>query len=247
MTSLALVRAHSRVALLDLFRSPSYVVWTIVFPAMFYTIFDLQYARGHAQTADYATLSFIVWAIVGVTFYQFGVGIAQERGRPWERYQRTLPVSEGVRFASRIVSALAFAALAAALVALVARLFTPIDLTAVQWLAVVAYGLCGGIPFVLFGIAIGYWTSARAAVPIATACNLLLAYAGGLWMPPQDLPAFVQRFSPYLPTRQFGELLWSVAGGPFPVKALVGLAIYTAVFGIIASRGYRRDERTRYA
>ncbi len=97
------------------------------------------------------------------------------------------------------------------------------------------------------GIAIGYWTSARAAVPIATACNLLLAYAGALWMPPQDLPAFVQAVSPYLPTRMFADLLWSVTASASAVRALAGLAAYTVVFAIAAARGYRRDERTRYA
>ena len=99
----------------------------------------------------------------------------------------------------------------------------------------------------LIGISIGYWTSARAAVPIATACNLLLAYAGGLWMPPADLPAFVATISPYLPTRQFADLLWSVTGDGEAARALVGLAAYTVVFSVVAAIGYRRDERSRYA
>ncbi|MGA8535433.1 MAG: ABC transporter permease [Candidatus Tumulicola sp.] len=247
MNSLLLVRAHARIALLDLFRSPSYVVPTILFPAMFFALFDLPIARTRASIADFATLAFIAWAIVGVAVYQFGVGIAQERGRPWERYQRTLPVSTSVRFAARSVCALVFGALAAACVASVARLFTPIDLTVWQWLQVFVYAIGAGVPFVLFGIAIGYWSPARAAVPIATACNLLLAYAGGLWMPPQYLPDAVARISPFLPTRQFADLLWSVTGGAFPTAAVAGLAAYTLAFGCLAVVGYRRDERTRYA
>jgi ABC-2 type transport system permease protein len=130
---------------------------------------------------------------------------------------------------------------------LVARAFTPIDLTIAQWLGVLLYSLIAGVPFVLIGISLGYWTSARAAVPIATACNLLLAYAGGLWMPPQDLPAFVQTISPYLPTRQFADLLWSTTGGGDALHALAGLALYTILFATLAAVGYRRDERTRYA
>lgn len=247
MNALALVRAHSRIALLDLLRSPSYVVPTVVFPAMFYALFDLQIARTQAAIADFTMLAFMAWAVIGVALYQFGVGIAQERGRPWERYQRTLPASAAVRFAARVVSALVFGVLAAACVASVARIFTPVDLTALQWLTVFAYSVAAGVPFVLFGITIGYWSSARAAVPIATACNLLLAYAGGLWMPPQYLPAIVARISPFLPTRQFADLLWSVTDGSVPTHALAGLAIYALVFAGLASLGYRRDERTRYA
>ena len=247
MTALALLRAHTRVQFLDLVRWPGYVVPTVLFPALFYVLFDLQYARMRADVANGTTLAFIAFAVVGVTLYQFGVGIAQERGRPWERYSRTLPVATAIRFGARIVTAVLFGLLAGAIVALVARAFTPIDLTLGQWLVVAIYSLYAGVPFVLMGIALGYWTSARAAVPIATACNLLLAYAGGLWMPPSDLPKFVQTISPYLPTRQFADLLWSTTTNASPVHAILGLAIYAAAFGILAAIGYRRDERTRYA
>lgn len=246
MNALSLARAHARIALIDLLRSPGYVVPTVVFPAMFFALFDLQFARTQAAVADAATLAFVAWAVAGVALYQFGVGIAAERGRPWERYLRTLPARAGVRFAARIATALVFATLAAICVGVVARAFTPIDLTLGQWFAVFAYGLGAGVPFVLFGIAIGYWCSARAAVPVATACNLLLAYAGGLWMPPQYLPAVVQRISPLLPTRQFADLLWSVVGVGFPFHAVAGLASYAAAFAVFAWLGYRRDEGTRY-
>jgi ABC-2 type transport system permease protein len=247
MNAVALLRAHTRVQFLDLLRWPGYVVPTVLFPAMFYALFALPYARTRAEIADGTTLAFIAFAVVGVTLYQFGVGIAQERGRPWERYNRTLPVGAGVRFAARIVMAVLFGFLTALVVALVARAFTPIDLTAEQWLRAAIYALVGGVPFVLIGITIGYWASARAAVPIATACNLLLAYGGGLWMPPQDLPRAVAEISPYLPTRQFADLLWSVTTGESPARALAGLAAYAALFAAAAAIGYRRDERTRYA
>jgi ABC-2 type transport system permease protein len=247
MSSLALVRAHLRVGFLDLLRWPGYVVPTVIFPAMFFVLFDLPFARARADVANATTLAFIAFAVVGVTLYQFGVGIAQERGRPWERYLRTLPVSTPVRFVARIATAVLFGLLTGAVVALVARALTPIDLGIGQWLRVLLYALCGGVPFVLIGISIGYWTSARAAVPIATACNLLLAYAGGLWMPPSGLPAFVQIVSPYLPTRQFADLLWSVTGEGDAGRALAGVAAYTVLFAALAAIGYRRDERTRYA
>lgn len=247
MNAIALLRAHARIGFLDLIRTPGYVVPTILFPAMFFSLFDLPYARTHPAAANAMTLAFIVFAITGVTLYQFGVGIAQERGRPWERYLRTLPVSIGVRFSARIVIAIAFGIATAMLLAAVALVLTPIHLTVTQWLRVGLYSLGGGVPFVLIGISLGYWTSPRAAVPIATACNLLLAYAGALWMPPGDLPNFVQSLSPYLPTRQFADLLWSATGNGSAYPAMVGLGVYAVAFAGIAALGYRRDERRRYA
>jgi len=247
VNALLLTRTHARIALLDLFRSPGYVVPTVVFPTLFYALFDLQYARTDASVAGATTLAFMAFAVIGVCLYQFGVGIAAERGRPWERYLRTLPASIAVRFGARIVTALVFGLLAAGCVAAFSRAATPIDLDSMQWLRAGIYVVLGGIPFVLMGVTIGYWVSPRAAVPVATAANLLLAYAGGLWLPPQYLPKFVAHLSPYLPTRQFADLLWSVSHGSSAAHALSGLAIYTAIFATIAAAGYRRDERRRYA
>ncbi len=247
MNALLLARAHARIALLDLFRSPGYVVPTVVFPAMFYALFDLQYARTQASAADATTLAFMAFAVTGVCLYQFGVGIAAERGRPWERYLRTLPAATATRFGARVLTALCFGVLAAGCVAVFSRLTTPIDLDALQWLQTASFVVAGGVPFVLIGISIGYWVSPRAAVPVATALNLLLAYAGGLWLPPQYLPPVVAHLSPYLPTRQFAELLWSVFTGTDAAHALAGLAIYAAIFAAIAAVGYRRDENKRYA
>jgi ABC-2 type transport system permease protein len=247
MTALRILVAHTRFHVLDLLRWPGYIVPTIVFPAMFFVLFDLPYARRSPGAANFLMLAFMIFAIVGVTLYQFGVNIALDRGRPWERYLRTLPASVGIRFGARIITALLFGIVTALLVAIVARALTPVNLTLLQWSLVLFYGLCGGVPFVLIGVSIGYWTSARAAVPIATAVNLLFAYAGGLWFPPADLPGFVQRISPYLPTRQFAELMWSVLGKGNVPLALTGLALYAALFVGIAAAGYRRDERKRYA
>ena len=77
-----LLLAHVRLILLDLLRSPSYLVPAIVFPAMFYSLFGLSYARHDTPTANLVMTSYVAFAIVGVTLFQFGVGIAAERGRP---------------------------------------------------------------------------------------------------------------------------------------------------------------------
>ena len=248
MKTLTLLVAHARLMLAELFRAPGYVIPTVGFPAMFFTIFAMPYARD-ASSADFELLSYVAFAIIGVTLFQFGVGIAAERGRPWDRYVRTLPAPPEVRFAARIIAALVFGVAAGGLVAVVARIFTPVDLNAEQWMLLALYALLGGIPFVLFGITIGYWTSARAALPIANVCYLLLSFAGGLWLPPRMLPGIAAAVSPFLPTRQFAELLWSISGGGSrnAFHALGWLGYYAAFFAVVAAIGYHRDEHRRYA
>jgi len=246
MKHLGVWTAYSRLILIELIRTPSYVIPSVMFPTMFYCIFALPYAKT-AAIADLEMLSFVAFAVIGVTLFQFGVGVAMERGRPWERYLRTLPAHPLVRFAARVNAALVFGIVAGGLVAFVARIFTPVDLVATQWIVFAVYAALGGIPFILLGLAIGYWCNAKAAVPIANVVYLLLSFAGGLWVPVRYLPSFAAVVSPFLPTRQYGELLWSIVTPASAPSALLWLLGYSFVFLGLASLGYRRDERARYA
>ena len=111
---MTLLLAHARAMTVELARHPAYVVPTLVFPAVFFLFFATS-SSGNAPAVRMAT--FTGFAAIGVAFFQFGVGIAVERGSPWEAYVRTLPAGVGVRLAARILSAAVFAAAAAAVVA----------------------------------------------------------------------------------------------------------------------------------
>ena len=237
--------AALRARLVELLRIPAFAVPVLIFPAMFFVLFAAPYVHTR-DDATAAMLSFVAFAVVGITLFQFGVGVANERAQPWERYLRTLPSPLWTRFAARLVCALIFAAIAAALVVAVAMLMTVARLSPAGWGELAVLTILGGIPFVLFGLAIGYWANGRAALPIANIFYLLLSFGGGLWMPSAMLPHFAQVVSPFLPTRQFGELLWSIIGSHAPLRPLLGLAFYAVVFGSLAAFGYRRDERQRY-
>jgi ABC-2 type transport system permease protein len=242
-----LLRIHAASMSRELLRIPAFAVPTMLFPAMFFVLFGLPYGRQSAEIANAVMCSFVAFAVIGVTLFQFGVGIAVERGRPWERYVRTLPVSMDTRMAARVAVAMLFGLGAAGLVALVARVFTPVSFSLTQWLELAIYCAIGAIPFVLIGIAIAYWVPPRAALPVTNIVYLLCSFAGGLWIPPQELPHAVAVISPYLVTRQYGNLLWSIANGANLLQALLVLAIYAVAFSAIAAIGYRRDERVRYA
>jgi len=237
---------YARMQWLQLVRLPGFLIPTLGFPALFFTFFDLGYARAHASVAPYLVLSYVAFAIIGVTLFQFGVGIANERATPWERYLRTLPAPVAVRFAGRILVAICFACVAAALVVAVALASTQLHFSAAQALRIAVCALGGGIVFTLFGIAIGYWCTPKSAIPIANLLYLLLSFAGGLWVPPSQLPAFAAAVSPFTPTRQFAELLWSALGTP-SWQAAGALSIFAVLFGVLAALGYRRDERQKYA
>jgi ABC-2 type transport system permease protein len=239
-----LVCAHARAELLELLRYPSFSVPTLLFPGLLFLFFGVPTEGGDESIL---MVSYAAFGVLAVALFQFGVGIASERASPWQVYLRTLPVSAGVRFAARLFAAASFAVASAGVVVAIALAFTSARLDAAQWLRLGVALAYGTIPFGLLGLAIGYWLTPKGALPVANILFLGLAFLGGLWTGAGHLPDAVESFSPLLPTRQWGEIVWAPALDQawkwWPWLALGG---YAAAFGALAAWGYRRDEGLRY-
>lgn len=239
-----LVWAHVRAEVLELLRYPSFSVPTLLFPGLLFLFFGVP-----TEGADESILmvSYAAFGVLAVALFQFGVGIASERASPWQVYLRTLPVSASVRFAARLLAAGAFALASTAVVVAIALVLTSAHLDAGQWLRVGAGLAYGTIPFGFLGLAIGYWLTPKGALPVANILFLGLAFLGGLWTGASRLPSAVESFSPALPTRQWGEIVWAPAlGHAWTVWPWLGLAAYAVAFAVLAAWGYRRDEGLRY-
>ncbi|MGH3050909.1 MAG: ABC transporter permease, partial [Gaiellaceae bacterium] len=231
---------HARLQVLELLRLPGFSVATLGFPTVFFLLFGLPNARARP---DVFLASYAGFAVLGVGFFQFGVSIALERVTPWQLWLRTLPASAFSRMAGRVLAALAFASASAALVIATVLATTSTTPRAGEMARLAGTLLLGSVPFVALGLVIAYWSSPKAALPVANLLYIVLAYVGGFWSGPTDLPHWLDGASPYTPTRQWGDLLWSaVSGGGFERGHWLALAGYTALFGALAAWGYRRDE-----
>jgi ABC-2 type transport system permease protein len=94
-------------------------------------------------------------------------------------------------------------------------------------------------------LALGYIVPSGSALPISNLFYLLLSYAGGLWLPPNALPDSVQRLSKYLPTREYGELAWSIVlNQEFETRYLHGLILYTIFFAFLSFVAYRMARKS---
>ena len=241
-----LALAHARAETRQLLRFPGYWVPTLGFSGAALLLFGRHFERGEPERL---LAGFAATALLTVAFFQFGVGIATSRTTPWESFLRTLPVSVGTRLAGRVISALAFAAATAGIVAVVAITVYGVSMSLVRFAALFLVLLVGCIPFAFLGIAFGYWLSPKAALPVANALFLPLAIGGFLWTrPTDDVPRVVDLGSQVLPTRSWVEILDSIATGdnPLPVHHVAALAAWGVVFFGLAWWGYRRDEGERF-
>jgi ABC-2 type transport system permease protein len=240
----SLVWAHTRAGVLELLRYPSFSVPTLLLPAAALLLFG---ARRSPAPPNVLLASYAALALLGVAFFQFGVGIAAERISPWHAFLRTLPAPPLVRFAARIGAALVFGLGAAAGVVAVAVVTTPVSLPPSRWLLLAVVLLGGSVPSALLGIALGYWLTPRGALPLANLLYLGLSYVGGLWTLSRHLPPLLAPIAPIVPTRLWGSLLAAAVGAaPWHPRDVALLAAWGALFAVLALWGFRRDEGQRF-
>lgn len=242
-----IVLTHFKIVALGLMRVPAYWVPTLLLPAMLFSFFGLAPAKSSPEAAAVIMASFSAFAVIGVSFYQFGIGIAQDRVNPWDSYLRSLPTGPGPKIIAQLLVALLFGAGAAGVIAGITLWGTGLDMDATRWLTFGGSLLLGAVPFTLMGIAIGYLAPPKAAVPLANLLHLPLTFAGGLWMRPSQLPEVIQMISPYVPTRHLGEVVWAaVLGQNAPMASWYWLAGYAIFFAAVAAIARARDEGERF-
>lgn len=230
-----------------LIRLPGFWAPAVLFPAMLFSFFGVS-AKDDPQRAALAMASFCVYAAVGVGFYQFGAGIAQDRESAFSTWTRTLPGANLPSLISSIAAAAVFSLAAVLLVIGAAHLFTDPAADMAAHLRLLGVCILIAIPAALMGVTLGNLASARAAVAVANLIFLPLAYLGGLWVPPQALPATIDKISQWTPTRHMGELAWhAVLGEALPAQSIAMMLGFTALFAFTAWAAAARDSKRRFA
>jgi ABC-2 type transport system permease protein len=240
--------ANARIQLDELAHIPAFTVPSLGLPVVSYVIFGLPQVHGARAAAAGVFAGFAAFAMLGIVMFQFGVGIAADRASPWERFVRTLPATAAERFLARLLVAFVFGIASLIPLTVCALLVSPLRLDSMTWIRLLVALLGGAVPLGLLGIMLGYAVHERGALPLTNLIYLPLAYAGGLFSAgPGELPRFARAVSPWLPTRQWSDVVVDYGlGGRVPVSAIAGLAGFAALFGLAAVLAYRRDELREY-
>ncbi len=231
---------------LEILRQPAYVVSTLLFPAMFFWFFGSPNATS-VEAAKVLLGGFSAYAVLGVVVFQLAATVAHERASPWGAYVRTLPAPMAQWLGAQFLTWIVFALVALMGVVFVSLATSEIYLDGLTWLAFVSTLLLAGLPFAGLGFMLGHLTTPKSVIPVANLVYLPLSFAGGLWIPPNALPAVVADLSPYLPTRLYNNLVQAaVFGNPVAEKDILGLIAYFIVFLALAAHLRRKYEGERF-
>jgi len=248
-TTIRLALLHTRYQVLETIRIPVAVIGNMLFPAlaMFFFVVPQREVAGDPLVATAAVAQLAMFAVMATCLFTFGVGAAEDRALPFDPYVRTLPAGPTPRLIGRMLTGGIFALLGLVPLVLIGWLFTEATVTWAQagtgLLAIVGVAL----PFLALGVAIGYSMTAKAAIAVVQVVLFPLAFAGGLFLPPQMFPAWLDGLSRALPSRAGRDLLVeAVTGTPeggSPALVLIG---WGALFVTLALWAYRRDEGRRF-
>ncbi len=225
---------------LKLWRTPSFVLPTLIFPPFFYLLFGVLLSAGRGgDTARYLLATYGVFGIMGPALFGFGVNVALERERGFLTFKRALPMPPGALLAAKTAMAMLFAAIISIVLAVIAMTMAKVSLAPAQWVLLFVINVLGVLPFCALGLWIGSTVGGEAAPAVINLMYLPMAFLSGLWLPLSILPSFLGTLAPVWPSYHLAQIALKVvdrdAGSPIALHLVVLMVITVACF-VLARR-----------
>lgn len=234
-------RAELRAELRRAWRTPAFVLPSLLFPVLFYLLFGVLLGRG--QAPQYLLATYTVFGAMAPALFGFGVQLAMDRENGLLTLKRALPLPAAAPLLARLLMAALFAALICLLLMAVAVLLGGVVLQPLQVLQLLAVAVFAALPLGAIGLLVGSLVSGSAAPAVVNLVYLPLALLSGLWLPLAALPTVFSTVAPLWPTWHLAQLALPVVSQPsagrFAGHVLVLLGVTVAAL-LLARRRLRR-------
>jgi ABC-2 type transport system permease protein len=224
------------------------MVFTFAVPVIMLLVFGAAYGSQQDPTThlQYLVVTTLQMASYGAMMAALSQAFAlvQERSIGWNRQLRITPLSGSAFLVSKVIAALAFAAMSIVITIVVATVFLHADLDPVRWLAAGAGIWCGVIPFALIAVLIGQYAKPSFAQPLFMVVFMGLAILGGLWVPLSIMPDWMGSIAHLLPSywlNRIGQMGAGATGAHGMLEPAMVLLGWTIVLGAVIIWRYRRD------
>lgn len=221
------------------------VVFTLILPAVFFLLFgtsaDYKTERvGDGNLTGYILVSMAVYGAMLATT-SGGAMVSIERAAGWSRQLRLTPLRPGAYIAVKLVLAMIIGAVSVA-VAFAVGAFAGADLPASAWVACGLLGWVCALVFAAFGLFMGYLLPSENVMQILGPVLGVLSFAGGLFVPVDQLGhtfATIARFTPVYGVGEIARYPLTHDGNLW--LATLNVVVWTALFAAGAMWRFRRD------
>ena len=228
-----------------LMRNRRTVIFTFVMPALFFLLFGTSAAYktervGGGNVTGYILVSMAVYGAMLATT-SGGAMVSIERAAGWSRQLRLTPLKPFAYIAVKLVLAMIIGAVSVAVAFLVGA-FSGAQLPAHAWLECGLLAWVCALVFAAFGLFMGYLLPSENVMQILGPVLAVLSFAGGLFVPVDQLGHTFSTIAKFTPVYGVGE----IARYPLTHQgtlwiAAVNVIAWTAVFAAGAIWRFRRD------
>jgi ABC-2 type transport system permease protein len=262
MSSAAITLPNDRPSILGIFlrevryefvralRTKAYSLSVIGFPVVFYLFFGIVMFRNETihgmSAATNALAGYAVFGAIGASLFGIGVGLAGDLSAGWLELKRASPMPPLAYLLAKCVTAMAFATIIVTTLTLMGIFFGGVHITPIEYVKMVSLVVVGSVPFACMGLLLALLAPFNAAPGIANMIYLPMSFLGGLWMPIEVLPTFLQKLAPVFPTYHLKQLMLGVfkyPGAGSTSSHWLGLTIFTFVMLFCAGYAFRRREQ----
>ncbi|WP_442596495.1 ABC transporter permease [Neobacillus sp. D3-1R] len=232
--------------ILRVLRNRYFVFWSVMMPILFYYIFT-NVVNGDlpdkALWQAHYLMSMTTFSVMGSSIMTLGIRKVQESSQGWSKFMRITPLSDTVYFVAQMVGQSLVHVLSIIVIFSAGAIINDVSLTPVQWMESGLWILLGSIPFLALGTVIGTMRKVETASGVSNLIYMMLAIAGGMWMPLEVMPIFMQNVGKWLPSFNYGNGAWQIISGGAPDwKNFLILFFFFIVFMLLSKYIRRKQE-----
>jgi len=221
------------------------VIFTLILPAVFFLLFGANSSYRHERIGQgnvtgYVLISMAVYGAMLATT-SGGAMVSVERAAGWSRQLRLTPLKPAAYIAVKLVLAMIIGAVSV-IVAFVVGAFAGAELPVSAWVECGLLAWACALVFAAFGLFMGYLLPSENVMQILGPVLAVLSFAGGLFVPVDQLGHIFATISKFTPVYGVGEIArypLTHAGNLW--LAALNVVVWTAIFSVGAMWRFRRD------
>ena len=232
-------------------RDKATFIMSIGMPIFFYFVFTSLIPIHESYQEIYYReylMSMTAFSLCNFSLFTFPFDIIQDQKNGWRMRLTHVDLSPITIYTVKMLKMIAMYVIAIIAVFLVGGLAKGVVLEPIEWFVSGLALLLGGILFLGIGLIMTLFKNEKTASVFANILYLGMSSLGGLWLPTDQFPEWLQPISKAMPTYQVRELaVGYINTGKIPVKAIGILLIYNLVcLGLTIVITKKRKQDMRY-
>lgn len=232
-----------------MFRNPYFIFWSLLMPIAFYIINTKIFLNNVPDQSTWEThtlMSMTVFSLMGSSMMNIGIRLVEERTYGWTLYLKVTPLKSSYYFSAKMAAQTLLNIFTILLIFSVGILVNGVSMSVFEWILCGAWILLGALPFMALGTLLGMMKKVETVSAVSNFTYLIMAIAGGLWIPMDFLPTIMQNIGKWLPSYHFGNGAWEVVWGNMPkIENIIILISYLAIFMVLSIYIQRKNEAVR--